>query len=129
MGKSNKNKLKGQEFEQEVITSLSKRSFNKFRLSSNSGAKNNDADIRSEKFLIECKVKDTNDFKHSNKELKKLIKQANGLGKDWIYILKNNNNKIFTLISYDTFLDLIDQIEYLQKELNLLEEEISKYST
>lgn len=114
MGKSN-NKLKGEEFEKEVLKSLPG---SQFKYSCNSGAKNDDADIRSAKYLIECKVKNTDNFKHSNKEMRKLIKQADKLGKDWLYILKNNKNEKFVLTSLDNLVDLLETIEYLKSELN-----------
>lgn len=106
--KKNTNKKIGEDFEKEVLQALPG---SEFKYSCNSGAKNNDADIRSARYLIECKVKNHDGFKHSNKELRKLIKQADKLGKDWMYITKNNKNEKFVLMSFNNLVELLDLIE------------------
>ncbi len=97
----NKRKI-GDDLEDLVIKKLGP-SFSK---TANSGAVYQDGDIKHRQLVVECKVKQTPGFSAPTTELKKLWKEADKQCKDWLYIEKNQNNKIFVLMSLDTFLEL-----------------------
>jgi hypothetical protein len=95
----------GDELENKVISKLGEG----FHRTGNSGATFKDGDIRNRRLVIECKVKNnTEGFSSPKSELKKLWKEANKQGKDWLYIEQNGDGKVMVLMDFDTFLEMTE---------------------
>ena len=93
----------GDEFEEYVLKHLGKG----FSKTANSGAKFGDADIKHRKLIVECKVKsETPGMVAPIAELRKLWKEADKQGKDWLYIVKNKDNKVMVLLDFQAFIEL-----------------------
>ena len=91
----------GDEFEQEIAQLLG------LRLTTNSGAKYNNADMGDYDYIVECKVKNgKKNFHVDNKELDKLKDQALKRFKDWMYIQKTAGG-IQCLIDLELLLKLL----------------------
>lgn len=78
------------------------------RRTSMSGGYWDNADLANEFVIVECKVKnDTDTFKCPKSELDKLKKQADKLGKDWMYIMQDGKGKKYVLTSLDFFQEAV----------------------
>ena len=92
----------GNELEKKISSALG------INRTTNSGAKWDNADLANRKLIIEAKVKmDKASFSAPKSELKKLKREAEKHGKDWLYFQKNQTG-IYVLLDLDTFLELTE---------------------
>ena len=93
---------KGDKLETYVSNSLS---INK---TTNSGAKFGNADLANRDIVIECKYKSLPHFRPDKKELSKVIDIAENSHREWAYIQQIQDSKIYTVIDFEFFSELID---------------------
>lgn len=88
----------GDNFEKIIESKLS------IKRTANSGAYWGNGDLANRKVLIEAKVKANKEgFSYNSSEVKKIMKQAEKLGLDWIYMVQDANGKAFVLCELDLF--------------------------
>ena len=101
---SKENRDKGQRFEDDLARLLG------IKTTARSGAHWDDADLRGSGFILEAKVKATkNYFSSSRKEIDKVKHQADRLGVDWVYAVRDGRDNDYILCSSDFFAELYDR--------------------
>lgn len=100
----------GDELEKKVLRDLNQAgesTFESFKPTAGSGSKWQDADIRHNKLVVECKVKNSvKGFSAPTSELNKLIKEAEKQFKDWLYIEQNADGRVMVLMDFNAFLEI-----------------------
>lgn len=104
----------GDEFEKKIANLLD------LSITANSGAIHDDGDLYDYKgplrhFVIELKRKSVPFFRSNKGEITKLIKQADKLGKDWIYI-QGTDDGDYALMSVDALATLVDELNELRSK-------------
>jgi len=96
----------GSQFEKEILKRLGPA----FSLTSGSGCKWRDGDLRHQAVVVECKVKNsTEGFSAPLRELNKLHSTAELQGKDWLYIQKNSSGKVMVLLDLEAFIEMTEE--------------------
>lgn len=91
-----------------------------------SGNQKDDADLKDEHMLIECKVKGNNaGVNVPEKQLTKLIKQAAKWHRDYAFVTMNSNGKIYVTTDIQWFIEIYEaaKLHWKQKD----EEERNKF--
>lgn len=89
---------KGEEVEKEV-----ERLLPWFKRTARSGAHWDNADLVGPNTIIEVKYKGRSGFSSDKREIDKLRRQADKLGVDWLYIVKDADGDFYVLCSGDFF--------------------------
>lgn len=99
---------KGDRFEKEVANKLN------LETTAKSGGHWDDADLYAYNkshplslFIIECKYKEVDWLRPVKSEIKKVMKQAEKINKDWMYV-QGNNAGDFVVMSLDALAELLD---------------------
>ena len=102
---------KGDKLEKKILADLESLNITRFRRTANSGARMDDGDIVNKDWILECKVKSSTISCVTQKEYKKLLKQAENIGKDWAFVLENKFGHNVVLLSWDSFQCLLEAAE------------------
>ena len=101
------NRKRGDDFEKVIAKLLN------MHQTANSGAMNDDADLRpcnGKPVILEAKVKNTSHAFLSDVrcEIQKLTEQANKIGKDWIYVVRDCQGGAYAICSLDFFSEVTE---------------------
>lgn len=84
-----------------------------------SGNQLDDADLKDDRMIIECKVKNnTKGVSVPASQLTKVSRQATKWRRDWGFVTKNSDGRVFITLDLNTFAEIYDNLKSLQEETN-----------
>lgn len=94
------------------------------RPTANSGAYRDDADLKDDRFLVECKVKGGTAGPIPANLKKKLSKQSVKWNRDWVYVVQNRDHEDFVVLTLDAFAELYRNYKDLRQDFGILKDKL-----